>query len=151
VTIHDLHEVNPFFQHAVAEHRELHHAFEKVREHLSSKDTSQGRLAEAIRLLTELRDRLSQHFSQEENGGYLEEAITRLPRLEPQAAVLQRQHGEFLDAANQLLRDARRPISLAELWNGLRDGYSRLMKRLEAHEAAENKLLQTAFNEDMGF
>lgn len=151
MTLHNLHEVNPFFQHAVAEHRDLHHAFEKVREYLAGNDPSQAHLVEGIRLLTELRDRLSQHFSQEEKGGYLEEAVTRLPRLEPQAAALQRQHGEFLDTVNELLRDARRPGTLPALWGGLRDGYTQLMKRLTAHETAENKLLQSAFNEDMGF
>lgn len=152
MTIHDLHEVNPFFQQAVTEHRELHEVFEHLRTYLNSTEQpTSERLDEALRQLSELRARLAQHFAQEEKGGYLEEAIIRLPRIQPQAAILQRQHGEFLESANQLLRDARLQQTVAECWRSLRDGYGLLLKRLEAHEAAENKLLQTAFNEDMGF
>lgn len=152
MTIHDPHQIDPFYQHALAEHRDLHQAFEHVQTYLTSaQQPTETRLAEAVRLLSELRDRLAQHFSQEENGGYLEEAVIRLPRIEPQATALQRQHGDFLDAANRLIREARQGGVVAESWRRLREGYGQLLKRLEAHEAAENKLLQTAFNEDMGF
>jgi len=110
-----VHEVNPYFTQAKSEHRELHAAIERIHQVLDETrevDALNQRVAEVTALITALCDRLARHFEQEENGGYLEEAIVRLPQIAPQAITLQRQHGEFLSAANACSNMLIRPRPL---------------------------------------
>lgn len=145
-----VHEVNPYFAQAQSEHRELHGAIERIHnvlEETPESDATSARVAEVTALIVSLRDRLARHFEQEENGGYLEEAIVRVPQIAPQAALLQRQHGEFLAAANAMLDHARSEDAAPSVWSSLKVDYLRFAKRLRAHEAAEDALLMRAFNE----
>ena len=150
---HHVHEVNPFYVQALAEHRELHAAIEQIRRlldsGLSGADVGQ-RAVNAAHAVLNLRDQLQRHFDQEEGGGYLEEAVTRLPQIAPQATILQRQHHEFLDLANAMLAAAETGDSATSVLLKLKTDFESFAKRLEAHEAAENKLLERAFNEDPG-
>ena len=147
-----VHEANPFYVQAVSEHRELHAAVDRIRRLLDAPldDATRERAVDARHSLLVLRDQLARHFAQEEAGGYLEEAIVRLPQIAPQAKVLQRQHRDFLDRANAMLADAETGDSAANALLKLKADYVAFAKRLEAHEAAENVLLQRAFNEDLG-
>jgi hypothetical protein len=148
-----VHEMNPFYVQAVAEHRELHAAVEGIRKTLAAHDEHDVDDKYVKLVLCEircLRDKLDQHFAQEEEGGYLEEAVGRLPQVAPQADTLQRQHGALLKLANLMLADAEAGGDVAHVWRKLRTGYDAFAKRLHAHEAAENVLLQRAFNEDPG-
>jgi len=148
-----VHEVNPYYAQARSEHRELHAAIERIHQVLDETreiDASIQRVSELTAHITALRDRLARHFEQEENGGYLEEAIVRMPQIAPQAAMLQKQHGEFLTAANDMLAHARSSDAAPHVWAALKADYLLFAKRLNAHEAAENALLSRAFNEDSG-
>lgn len=149
-----IHEVNPYFAQARSEHRELHVAIERIHavlEETRESDATSARIAEVTALIVALRDRLARHFEQEENGGYLEEAIVRVPQIAPQAAALQKQHGEFLAAANAMLDHARSGDTAPSVWSALKTDYVRFAKRLRAHEAAEDALLMRAFNENPDF
>jgi len=148
-----VHEVNPYYAQARSEHRELHSAIERIHQVLDETreiDASIQRISEVTALITALRDRLARHFEQEENGGYLEEAVMRVPQIAPQALILQRQHGEFLSAANAMLDHALSPDAAPSVWANLKADYITFAKKLNAHEAAENALLSRAFNEDSG-
>ena len=148
-----VHEANPFYTQAVNEHRELHAAVQHIEETLHQCEPCEAtaeRLAEAKQLIVTLRDHLAHHFAQEEQGGYLEEAIIRVPQMSHQADMLQRQHAEFLRLANNMLADAQAGVPQPTAWRNLKADYLQFAKRLKAHEAAENALLQRAFNEDNG-
>jgi hypothetical protein len=148
-----VHEMNPFYVQAVAEHRELHAAVELIRKSLVARNEQEVDAKDVKLALCEircLRDKLDRHFAQEEEGGYLEEAVGRLPQVAPQADNLQRQHGALLKLANLMLADAEAEKDAAHAWRKLRTDYDAFAKRLHAHEAAENVLLQRAFNEDLG-
>lgn len=146
-----LHEINPFFMHAVAEHRELHHEYDRLRNLiLSEEPVTATRVTEALEKLLALRNHLARHFTQEEKGGCLEEAMTRLPRIESEVTAIMTEHGDLLKAVNKLLVAARVAERPEEAWDILRRGFPVFAARLQAHEAAEHKLLQTAFNEDLG-
>lgn len=145
-----VHEVNPFYTQARNEHRELHGAVESIRRLLdetNAADVTAAQVNEAAAAIIALRERLSQHFQQEEEGGYLEEAIVRVPTLAPQASQLQKQHGEFLVTADAMLAHARGSAPPTSIWRELKTDYERFAKRLQAHEAAEDALLGRAFNE----
>jgi plasmid maintenance system antidote protein VapI len=145
-----VHEVNPYYSQARSEHRELHAAIERIHRELDVTreiDVSVGRITEVTGLIVDLRDRLARHFEREENGGYLEEAIVRVPHIAAQAMALQRQHGEFLATANVMLEHARSTDAAPQVWAALKADYDLFAKRLNAHEAAEDALLSRAFNE----
>lgn len=145
-----VHEINPYYAQARSEHRELHAVIERIHRELENTreiNASSERIAEVTTLIVDLRDRLARHFQQEENGGYLEEAIVRMPHTAPQAMALQRQHGEFLATANTMLDHARSTEAAPLVWSTLKTDYDLFAKRLNAHEAAENALLSRAFNE----
>lgn len=151
--IYHIHEANPFCVQAVAEHRVLHAAFEQIRAALKTccaAEATQAAVDEATRRIQKLRDGLAEHFRQEEDGGYLEEAAARNPPLAPQAEALQAEHRVLLKMADALLADARRAEPPPAVWNRLNNDYQQFEQRLRAHEAAEEALLQRAFNEDLG-
>ena len=148
-----VHEINPYYVHALAEHRELHTAIERIRSLLNSDltgDAAALKGIEATHAVLALRDHLRRHFTQEEAGGYLEEAVTRLPRIAPQASALQRQHRELLDAVERLLPNPDAVVSGKTALATMKDEFEIFVRRLLAHEAAENVLLEQAFNEAPG-
>lgn len=149
----NIHQVDPYYLQALSEHRELHFAVDRIRrilEECPEIDASGQSIAELTRGIADLRDLLERHFLQEEEGGYLEEAIARSPQAAPQALVLHRQHGDLLGLANGMLAAAIPGESAPIVWMKLKADYLRFAKRLNAHEAAEDSLLQRAFNEDPG-
>ena len=147
------HERHPMFTQALHEHEHLHQAVDKIHAMLdkyAKHDITQGEVAEATGVVQSLYDQMRKHFEQEEEGGYLEEAITRVPTLAAQAAVLQQQHAELSQIAGQMLADAGSIGRPVDVWTRLKADYARFAKKLLGHEAAENKLLERAFNEDLG-
>ncbi|MGC3971675.1 MAG: hemerythrin domain-containing protein [Pirellulales bacterium] len=149
-----VHEVNPFCVRAVAEHRMLHASFAGIRkllaEHEAAGNVDQTAFDEAVRRLAVLRDALAEHFRREEEGGYLEEAVGRKPALAHSADQLQEEHARLLVLAEELLADAGEARPLAESWPRLLEKYRTFDASLSRHEAAEDNLLQAAFNEDLG-
>ncbi len=148
-----VHTSNPIYLQAVSEHEHLHAAVDRIHESLvsySATAVDAAAIESVRRQIAALREQLQKHFAQEELGGYLEEALTRSPVLAPQASVLQRQHAEFLTLASQMLSDAVCCDPPHVTWERLKSDYELFAKRLKGHEAAENRLLQRAFNEDQG-
>lgn len=105
-----------------------------------------GDLAHLRDELDELCRAVERHFAQEEAGGYLEEAVTRLPRLHGQSQRLLAEHVELLAQLQQLSQFVR----LAQRQPGLGPELARrltaALERLAVHEEAENSLLQRGFN-----
>lgn len=137
--------LNPYLEQALSEHRELHHLVEELRRRLAPTG-SQATRAEydrGLEDLAQLRDRLAAHFETEEAGGVFDEAISRCPRIAPQAASLQRQHAQFVKLIDGLLRPAD---GWREHWDDVRTRFERFSEKLEAHEEAENGILGRAFN-----
>jgi hypothetical protein len=94
-----------------------------------------------------LRDYLQHHFAEEEEGGVLEEAMCRLPRLCPRAAALERQHGNLREQMARIIEQAERCGCSAERRQAVARDFSRFAYALRAHEAAENGIAEEAFCE----
>ncbi|MGD9648040.1 MAG: hemerythrin domain-containing protein [Pirellulales bacterium] len=105
-------------------------------------------IPQLVKLLTDLREEIERHFAQEEVGGYMEEALSLAPRFSGQAQALLKQHGELSQAVRALLAKTRDP-KLVD-WSGLHAELQTLLKKLKAHEAGENRIVEAAFNEDLG-
>ncbi|MBX9791745.1 MAG: hemerythrin domain-containing protein [Pirellulales bacterium] len=139
-----------YLQQVRAEHYDLEQLVRQIEEAFGSAriqgwpPTSAPRLTE---LLTELNDQIQRHFAQEEVGGYMEEALSLAPRFSGQAQALLKQHAELSQAVRELQARAKAEV-LA--WNSLHADLLTLLKKLKAHEAGENRIIEAAFNEDLG-
>jgi hemerythrin len=129
-----------------AEHRELNHLVQETRQFVIHMPFS-GETAEQSRhVLSRLRAHLEHHFAQEEQGGYLEEALVHAPRYSSHASRLLAQHPVMLGRVSDVLTLAGSGDFTEARWPKVQQEVSKLLKELLAHEAGENQLVQRAFN-----
>ena len=101
------------------EHARLHQLLAACRADLALGARLTATIAANLPLhLTELHEHLARHFAHEEHGGWLEEAVIRLPRLGTQLTALEKTACRAADAADGVDRqnesDRRRSDRLAE-------------------------------------
>jgi hypothetical protein len=139
--------------HLLAEHRELFQQLCNLRASLAA-DAAPGcdRVREVVRAITGLRSHLADHFQQEESGGFLEESVARMPRLGAAATEVLAQHPRLLAELDALVaRCGEAPEAPCdEAWRGVREAFEGFMVRMQAHERAENAVVQQGYNEDLG-
>lgn len=132
--------------HLLAQHRELHDLLVDCRtgfEGSAGVEVARGRLAT-------LRVHLARHFAQEEQGGYLEESLTRMPRLSRAVRDVLAEHPRLLAELDGLLeRLAARDIG-GEAWRQAGRDFEAFASHLLAHERNENAVVQEGYNEDLG-
>lgn len=144
---------NPFFEKALQEHRWLEHALQTAQRLLrepAAKDAA-VRLRVAYEQLASIALRLTAHFSQEEEGGYLEEAASLLPRLGPEVRRLERAHTPLLRHAHQLADLTRRAAEGKASLPAVEAAFARFARELQEHERSEDRLVQEAASRDLGF
>ena len=90
--------------------------------------------------LESLCSELTHHFDEEESGGCLEEAVSLSPSLAREAARLERQHAELLEAVARLIGRLRTPEANDSIERVEADFY-RFVEDLQDHEAAEDRIL----------
>ena len=139
-----------YLQQVRAEHYDLEQLLHQIENAFDSARAQEWPPASTPRLsglLSELRDQIERHFAQEEVGGYLEEALSLAPRFSGQAHALLKQHAEL----SQVVRDLQaRAKGDKPAWNSLYADLLVLLKKLKAHETGENRIIEAAFNEDLG-
>ncbi len=97
--------------------------------------------------LENLRTHLLDHFRFEEKGGYMDAVRGRAPHLEREIARLEEEHVEMAGALGHLVDACRSCTRLAdEQRQRIRDW----IKQVYHHEAHENRLVEDAFNTDLG-
>jgi hypothetical protein len=117
---------------------EIGHEVEK----LGQAGQPENAAANLAKRFTDLRQQLQTHFTEEETGGCLEEAVARCPSLSEDGTLIVAEHPVLDRMLEQLLVQIRnRAVSGPDVQ---RD-YQAYAKKLHAHEAAENRLLQMAF------
>lgn len=138
---------NAYWKLCQSEHEELRARLRALRESIEGlRAAPRGPREELSRQLCELRDQLREHFAQEEQGGYMEEALSRAPKFSALAAELERQHPLLLAEATQLAHLAG-TAPAADLPRFL-TRTQEFCAALARHEGAEARILQTAFNRD---
>ena len=138
-----------FLRSIQGDHRKLIKQFLAVRDSWNILDDPRSSDYATIRKqLTSLREQLAEHFTDEEQGGYLHQALSAAPRLRQQAAELAGQHKCFLECLDRLSNNLR--AEEAESWKEARSDFGQLVIDLQKHEGAENMLLQDAFTSDLG-
>lgn len=158
-----LDRADPFILgHILQEHRELHALLRSAREALQpppkpataatkpvASPSHHGckRIATALK---SLRDHLAVHFAQEEEGGFVEECLARLPRLATEAKQVLAEHPSLLSEADRLIKQTDQGDIPAARWTSLCDDVDRFTTRLLDHERRENNVVQQGYNEDLG-
>lgn len=96
--------------------------------------------------LNEFANVLFRHFAHEEDGGYFAELLLECPSFESRVRSLAREHDVVTDDVEQILNAvcsaAPRPLIEARIVG--------LLNRIEAHEEAENEIVQEALLVDLG-
>jgi ABC-type transporter Mla subunit MlaD len=134
-----------------AEHQELRRLLHALQPALGSDHPWSRESARELQArLQDLETCLQRHFAQEESGGYLEEALALAPRFSAQASRLLAQHAELLGKLRQALEQAFAAVESPAAWQDLQFKTTTFIKELLAHEADENKIVQRAFNTDLG-
>lgn len=131
--------------HLLVQHRDLHMLVQGVREALEPPRQTGGLRAAVVAL----REHLAEHFAQEERGGFMEEAISRMPRLSTAVAHVLRDHPQLLAELDHLIECL--PVSdSASAWATTAGDFSAFAAHLSAHERNENAVVQEGYNEDLG-
>ncbi len=102
------------------------------------------------RLRRRLRDtqkHIAEHFRFEEQNGYMDSVRKREPRLGRVVDDLAMQHGQLSQFLDDLIGEAEAAKSLEQ---ELQSRVAEWIRAVQAHESAENRLVQDVFNLDLG-
>lgn len=131
--------------HLLVQHRDLYRLVQAVREAFEPPRHA-GRVRAAA---CALRDHLAIHFAQEEQGGFMEEALSRVPRLSAAVTNVLRDHPVLLAELDRLIESL--PVSdSAAAWATATSEFAAFTGHLHAHERNENAVMQEGYNEDLG-
>jgi hypothetical protein len=103
-------------------------------------------VSEARNLLSDFSARLSTYFDAEEAGGYFGTIRTNCPELKHKVVALEQAHTDLRDAVASLRRLARDGTDAIDLGRRI----ALVIDDFEAHEHAENSLLQEFVLRDQG-
>lgn len=137
--------------HILAGHRELHEQVTAARVAFATTSAcTEGHVRSARERLASLRDYLGRHFAQEEQGGYLEESLTRMPRLNHAVKAVLADHPALLARLDGLIERLSRPDIRQPSWEQAHRDFDAFAQHLVAHERNENAVVQEGYNEDLG-
>lgn len=137
--------------HVLGEHRELHAAIAAVRCLLEKGSGSPNGCADdLVAALNSLRHHLADHFAKEEQGGFLEESVARVPRLSKAVAGVLAEHPRLLAEIDALIESVPTTAMPPEAWRSCGQGFDRFAGHLVTHERNENSVVQEGYNEDLG-
>ncbi|PHR99754.1 MAG: hypothetical protein COA78_24660 [Blastopirellula sp.] len=132
-------------QKLLAEHAQLRDILDTVDSTVNELEDATGSISEKIK---DLKLRLQKHFSHEEAGGYLHEALEQAPHLTEEAMRLLKEHPEFLQELQEMSQWIDQ--SRKQWHTELKSRFRRFTERFLNHEHHENSVLQKAFDEDIG-
>lgn len=96
--------------------------------------------------LADLCQEVERHFRQEEAGGCLEEAVTRLPRLHGDMRRVLDEHRGLLEQLRQTAQVAQALAQSRSAWPRLAERIAKVLGQLKTHEETENRLVEQGFN-----
>lgn len=137
--------------HVLAEHRDLFNLLLSVRSALAAAGPpTPDRRSAVLESMHHLRDHLADHFAQEEQGGFLEEAVARIPRLSAAVQSILGQHPLLLANLDRVIEDLEASPADSGAWVRANHDFEAFSARMTAHERSENAVVQSGYNEDLG-
>ena len=142
-----------FLEEIKEDDRELERLLAEARRTLCERSGQGVSLVDLAELFAELRQRLAVHFSLEEAFGYFEDPISAAPHLCERAQTLRGQHGDLhveMCAIASLAEESPASTTATNVLEHIRAKFADFDGRLQAHEGSEMRLLQQAYQEDIG-
>lgn len=137
--------------HVLAEHQDLFNRLTAARRAFAGETPPPPDQFAGLRdCLQSLREYLGTHFAQEERGGFLEEAVARMPRLGSAVSGLVAQHPVLLTELDGIIASLPSSLESAAAWQHVGKAYADFAARIAAHERRENAVVQEGYNEDLG-
>jgi hypothetical protein len=138
-----------YAEHLHAEQRELHRRLRALQQELGEVTQpylDRPLLARILEAGRELREELAHHFAEEESGGCLDYAVSRMPRLAGEAQLVENEHPVLLEELDAMLARLclARPGELETAT--VKERFDAFVVRMLTHEARENQLVERGFN-----
>ncbi len=130
-----------------SEHKELADVLVLIRDAVSARECTKIHLEDLVTRLCELVDT---HFSHEEQGGYLKEALDRAPHYSAKAEKLLAEHRSLQEDVEKLRLLVHSGVESAAWWIHIEADFNKFASQLQIHEHAEVGVLQGAFTLDIG-
>jgi iron-sulfur cluster repair protein YtfE (RIC family) len=135
------------YERVLEEHRALKELLEKIDRALTERCAT---IDQVSGLLAQFGDQLVRHFSMEEDSGYFADALLQAPRLVSRANELMAQHPKMCTKARDLIPEVGGAQPKQDWWQETRKRFDAFREELLKHEQGEDRLLQEAYNEDLG-
>ncbi len=133
-----------------SDHAALRRCAERIDEQLARLVEGTGSSGDAVRsLLEEFRVRLLRHLSAEEQAGIMQQAVAVEPRFARRVEQLLVEHADLRRGAGDLAAGPDGSNGAPD-WGGFHARFVAFRSVLEAHEGAENEVLQCVYLEDLG-
>lgn len=136
-------------EHVESEHQQLRRAILDRRRAFNA-PADQGLTSDLVAVvspkLMAYRDSMREHFAMEEEGGYMDEAVARLPSLSHNADKLMAEHKPLMAAIERIIARLQGNSLSATEWNECCDDFKKFSEQVAVHEANENWLLHHGFN-----
>ncbi len=129
------------------QHQRLHSLLEAIESRFRHERKASRNL---VSLLNALAVHLQMHFELEESDGYLSHLVQLSPGLSAAVERLLREHTELEKEVNDLVARAREVFATNHDAADLAAHFSTFHRKLSAHDHEENKLIQEAYNLDLG-
>jgi hemerythrin-like domain-containing protein len=135
--------------HLQAEHRVLHKRLRDLQAELNSVTKTKldaAMLERMTQVGQQLVDELAGHFREEEEGGCMDYAVSRVPGLAVEVRDLEAEHPQLLASMRYMLAQLRlaQPgeLSVADF----KQQFDAFVVRMLAHEARESRVVERGFN-----
>ena len=135
------------FQKIQDQHRQLKDLLAQIESAL--KDRS-GPIDVVVDLVGQLGHQLTKHFQTEEAGGYFADALYEAPQLVNRANDLMLQHPRMTKSARKLAAAADPETNPELWWDQTAERFEAFREELDKHERDEDRLIQEAYNRDIG-
>jgi len=103
-----------------------------------------------LAVLDALLDTLPRQYELQADGGYLSEVLDQFPNWAEQVERLRSEKQELFVKLRQLREGIGKRVSFAKIAEEVRKGLRDWMSSLSSHQRRERRIMQTAFNLDVG-
>ena len=103
-----------------------------------------------LAVLDALLDTLPRQYELQADGGYLSEVLDQFPNWAEQVERLRSEKQELFVKLRQLREEIGKRVSFAKIAEEVRKGLRDWMSSLSSHQRRERRIMQTAFNLDVG-
>jgi hypothetical protein len=138
-------DCQPFVDHLQLEHRRLNEALHQTQAALEQWARSKHGEQDVVLQLMALRSELNRHYTEEEEGGCLEEAESRCPSLAGEVKRIEGEHVELRKEMDRLVEQASGVIETSGAADRLLRAFEEIATRLRNDEAREDRIMAYGF------